>query len=133
MKHEDEVLICCALRFDGWKFIKDTGFAYEVALERFWATGQWELTPEEQLALFFMLQRGLYKWGLEREPRRGKYWRAFRSLFLEVYGYAIPDPYQHPQYLAEWAQRFEPTLPEWVNLVQHLHETTIYDDVKPTR
>jgi hypothetical protein len=84
---EDEILICCALRFDGYKYREMAGFDEEPPLREFFRTGRWSLTPLEQMTTFFMLQRGLYKWGLEYEPRNGRYWKAFRSLFLLSHGH----------------------------------------------
>lgn len=60
---EDDVLIHCALRFDGWKYKEATGFDHFQALDCYWETGEWALQPEEQLCMFFLLQRGLYKYG----------------------------------------------------------------------
>lgn len=55
-----------------------------------------------------MLQMGLFKWGLEYEPKHSRYWRAFRSLFLLVDGYDVAKRYQHPEYCAEWERKYKP-------------------------
>lgn len=127
-RSENDVLIVCALRFAGYAYIEDAHFDHQRALEAFWRTGRWPELLEEQMTVFFALQRFLFKWGGEYEPRNGKCWRAFRSLFLQVSECKVPERYQHPGYTAEWKRKYEPELAQWVALVQQIHETITYDD-----
>jgi hypothetical protein len=125
---EDGILIACALRFDGYKYREMAGFDEERPLQRFFETGRWDLSPLEQMTTFFILQRGLYKWGLEHEPRDGRYWKAFRSLFLLSYGHRIPHAFRptDPDLYARWKYRFVPRLAECVSVVRRIHESTTY-------
>ena len=125
---EDEILIACALRFDGYKYREMAGFNEERPLRQFFETGRWDLTPLEQMTTFFILQRGLYKWGLESEPRGGQYWKAFRSLFLLSYGHRIPHAFRpiDPDLYPRWKYRFVPRLAERVSLVRSIHDSTAY-------
>lgn len=125
---EDDILSACALRFDGWQYIEMTDFDHQRALESFFQTGQWPSVALEQLAMFFTLQRGLFKWGLEYEPKHGRYWRAFRSLFLLVHSYEIPEEYRLAGYYEEWESEYRPRLAECVALVERIHATTPYHD-----
>src|SRR6478672_8545134 len=61
---EDDILSCCALRFDGWKFREATGFNHVRAIDRFFETGWWPPSEYKRLASFFLLQRGLCTWDL---------------------------------------------------------------------
>lgn len=127
---EDEILIACALRFDGYKYREMAGFDEGRSVRQFFKTGRWDLTPLEQMTTFFLLQRGLYKWGLEYEPRDGLYWKAFRSLFLVSNGHRIPHAFRpsDPDLYARWKYRFVPRLAECVSLVRRIHEATTYRD-----
>jgi hypothetical protein len=42
--------------------------------------------------------------------------------------YAIPEPYRHPQYYAEWEREFKPRLAECATVVRRIHETTPHED-----
>ncbi len=127
---EDDILIACALRFDGYKYREMAGFDEEKPLRQFFKTGRWNASPAEQMTTFFILQRGLYKWGLENEPRDGKYWKAFRSLFLLSHGHRVPHAFR-PRDLdlyTKWKLRFVPRLAEVVAFVREIHERTAYQD-----
>jgi hypothetical protein len=125
---EREILNTCALRFDGWQYIKDHQFDQRHAIRQFFETGMWQLSEHEQLAVFFLLQRGLCKWDLVYQPEHGKFWRAFRSLFFLVYDYKIPSDYALSQYVERWQRGFVPHLEECVSLIRQIHETIAYDN-----
>src|SRR3954447_14326883 len=74
---ESEILTCCALRFDGWAYSEATGLDFPEATKRVVQDGAWPESREERLAVFFALQRHLFKWGGEYEPTNGKFWRVF--------------------------------------------------------
>lgn len=125
---ERQILNTCALRFDGWRYKGDHQFDQRQAITHFFNTGTWQLSEHEQLAVFFLLQRGLCKWDLVYEPEHGRFWRAFRSLFLLVYDYEIPPEYALSEYVEQWQRDFVPHLDECVALVRQIHETIAYDD-----
>ena len=60
----------------------------------------------EQMTVFFMLQRYLFKWGGEYEPKDGRYWQLFRALFLVVYEQTPPERYQLAAYMAQWEREY---------------------------
>lgn len=127
---EDEILITCALRFDGWKYKELTDFDQVKALDDFFATGEWNISPLEHLTTFFLLQRGLFKWDLEYEPRNGKFWRAFRSLFFLVYDYEVPEAFKFTgtDSYDRWEYKYKPRLQQCVDFIRSLHENTQYED-----
>ncbi|MEI8196477.1 MAG: DUF1156 domain-containing protein, partial [Phycisphaerae bacterium] len=128
---EDYILTTCALRFDGWKYVKQCGFDYKTALERFFATGQWPELRDQQLTMFFMLQRYLMKWGGEQLPKSSSDWRAFRDLYLKVHEYRVPLVYRQEEYHTEWQREYYPHLAECTRLIRRIHETTAYEDSAP--
>ncbi len=130
---EDDILVVCALRFDGWKYQQATNFNQRKAIDQFFETGQWNISRDEQLATFFLLQRGLAKWNLVYEPKHGRYWRAFRMLFLLAHSYEIPEEYRLAGYYEQWEREYRPNLAEHVARIRTIHMSTAYDDnAKPT-
>ena len=128
---ERSILSACALRFDGHHYRDTTGLDIDQGIDTFFETGEWRLTQLDQLAHFFLLQRFLGKWGGEYEPLNGKYWRAFRSLFLLVHSYEMPEHYRLQPYYEEWEREYHPHLEQCVALVRYVHEHTPYDDKAP--
>jgi hypothetical protein len=128
---EREILTACALRFNGWQYVEEQQFDHRQAIQSFFETATWQLSQHEQLAVFFLLQRGLAKWDLVYESERGKFWRAYRSLFLRVYQYEIPSEYEILDYVQRWQQNFIPHLEECVARIRQIHETIAYDDNAP--
>ncbi|HEX8281901.1 MAG TPA: hypothetical protein VF588_00880 [Pyrinomonadaceae bacterium] len=124
---EEEILTACALRFDGYKYCEGTGFDYNSALNTYFEGGGWNIAPLEQLATFFMLQRGLFKWNLCYEPQDGRYWKAIRELFLLTYTYEISKEYRQIISYQEWSRRFVPHLSIYVKCVQSIHNSTQYN------
>ena len=129
---EDDILITCALRIDGWCYQEDTGFDHRRTVDTFFDAGEWRGSTDELLTTFFGLQRLLFKWGGEMLPRTDKHWRAFRSLFLIVCEYSAPDAYAHPDYLTKWERRYASRIDECRVLVRRIHDRTHYDDTAPT-
>lgn len=124
---ESEIISACALRFDGYKYLEETGFDVDEALAYFFLTGGWNIRPIEQLAVFFILQRA-FRQNLEYEPENGRYWRAFRQLFLEVCEFNVSEHYRHPTCYRRWEEKFEPYLSESVKLIGKIHKNMLYDD-----
>src|SRR5258705_11640185 len=106
-RHEDEILICCALRFDGYAYVEAAGLTFPETTNRVVDDGIWPESREERLTVFFGLQRYLYKWGAEYEPRNGKCWRSFRTLFLDLHDAEIPERFRRAEYADEW-DRMDP-------------------------
>jgi hypothetical protein len=94
----NDIMNACALRFDGYKYQQQTGFDPKKATAQYLTTRKWDLQPLEKLATFFFLQRALNKFDLQYEPRDGKYWQAFESLFDECKDVEIPEEYRQDEY-----------------------------------
>jgi hypothetical protein len=105
---DDNILTACALRFDGYKYQRQTGFDPKQATATFFSTQRWELEPLEKLATFFLLQRSLYKYDLQYEPEDNKFRKAFRSLFSECVDLDIPLEYQQKEYYQNWESQHKP-------------------------
>jgi len=131
MHAEDDILIACALRFDGYRYLQDHPFDHERALADYRKTGEWHIAPLEQLTVFHLLQRFLYKWGGETLLRTSAMWKAFRSLFLLVCEYEIPEQYRNREYYDQWLQRYAPHLADHAALVRGIHESTGYEPMEP--
>lgn len=120
---EQDILICCALRFDGYRYREETpSFSPDEVVTNFLNTGEWQASDLELLASFFFLQRSLCKWALVYEPLDGKYWQAFRLLFLRVNHLEIPENYQHQEYCQQWDREFLPQKDECVKRVRSVYE-----------
>ena len=125
---ERDILTLSALRFDGYQYLEDKPFDHRTALDQFFRTGVWDLSDFEKLAVFFCLQRALCKWDLVYEPCHGRYWRAFRTLFLEVARLPIPEKYADPSWLERWNERYGWQLEKAVACIREVHASTVYDD-----
>jgi hypothetical protein len=125
---EDEYLIPCALRFDGWKYEQEAEFDHRHAYEQYTATGDLPDSREELLTMFFMAQRFLYKWGGEYLPRTDPHWRLFRSLFLRLYRLEIGPRYRLEGHLSDpWDRMSESERDAAAAMVRTIHERTQYD------
>jgi hypothetical protein len=123
-RSEHDILTACALRFDGYAYQRATGFEIDGILEAFWRTGEWPDDLAQRMATFFFLQRALCKWDLVYEPRDGRYWRAFRSLFFSVCEADPPEPYRDESYATAWDREFKSRLPEIVGIVRDIQTRT---------
>ena len=121
---EDPILIPCALRFDGWSYIEGMGFDHVAAAEAFITTGVIPTLVEERMAVFFGLQRYLYKWGGEMEPRNGRYWRAFRAFFLITCAEPVPDGYAYEPFNGPWEREYGGAVIKVASWIQQIHDTT---------
>lgn len=118
----DEILIHCALRFDGYKYKEASGFQARPALDRYLETGKWDLSIFEKMAVFFSLQRGLYKWGLERTEQDHPYRVAFRELFFELARLPVPPDYELSGWIEKWHDRYADRVDECIACVQKVHD-----------
>lgn len=126
---ENDILTCCALRFDGYKYTEDHDFTSDELVDQYLQTGKWYGTELERLATFFHLQRALFKGSLVYETSESLYWQAFRELFFQLHGAEIPEQYRMAEYCGEWIEDFQPRLEQCVAVVREKHETTTYADV----
>lgn len=124
---EQNCLFTCALRFDGYKYEESQAdFDSQKAFDQLIENDQLPPSKEGQLALFFFLQRALGKFGLEQATAAGRYWRAFRRLFLQVHTYEIPLAFRHEEYWQQWQEEYEPRQEAWVAFIRQIHENITY-------
>jgi hypothetical protein len=85
------------------------------------------LTLLERMAVFFVLQRSLYKWGGDQFPRNDAHWRYFRELFLAVAEADIPPEFTpEDNSWLQWNYRHKPELARQLAFIQALHEAQQY-------
>lgn len=126
-RSEDDILIACALRFDGPKYVDKRNFDHIAAFRTIKQTG--DLAPFErlqQLTLFYMLQRYLYKWGGEMLSHRSPEWRTFRELFFLCCRAKIPKAYRFEPYYTEWERTYAPQIDDCTALVRRTHQSIDY-------
>lgn len=132
MSNVEDAMTTCALRFDGYTFMEETGFDHRAALDTFYQTGEWNhLTLPQQMSAYFLLQRYLNKWGGEMLPHESKERGAYHSLFLVVCREAPPEQsktdFDTQPYLSEWERRFVPQLDAIEAAIRREHEATVYE------
>ena len=120
---EEDVLMCCALSFDGYRYVEETGFDHLAAFAANKAGGA---IPEDlgpRRCLFFMLQRFLYKWGGETLEGDSSEWRLFRELFLSVAREPVPAEFAmfDESWSRRWRSEYEPRLAEVMDFVRGIH------------
>jgi hypothetical protein len=127
-RHEDDILLHCALRFDGKAYLRDTAFDPAPLLATYIASGDWPEDVEDLhlLAAFHVLQRRLTAWGAPPTPRDGKAWYVFRALFFEVATLDVPPRYRSARGWALWLERYAPRIAGLLAHVQAIHESTHY-------
>lgn len=121
---EDDILIAWALRFDGHLYCESTQWpdaARLKATNEIVASLHVPIDPLKQLAVFFMLQRWLFKWGGETLGPRSTDWRAFRTLFLLTAGYEIPPRWRFGTRYTEWEHDYRPHLADCIAIVAKSH------------
>lgn len=125
---EGNVLTACALRFDGYGYLKNEMGDDSEFVNRHLKQGTFPDDAAQRMTLFFLLQRYLGKWGGEYEPRYGKTWRIFRTLFFTVVNEPVPPQYQVRAYYRNWLHNYEPFRAQCIAIVRRVHETIAYDD-----
>lgn len=125
--NENEWLMQCALRFDGYAFAHDHGlepqpfyFCKKLLEENIPLD-----TTGHRMAAMFMLQRCLMKEGVRSKTDAG--WKRFRELFLELADQSVPNRYQADDWHRDWEEKFVPILNAGKALIQHLHTSCVYD------
>ncbi len=129
---EDESLCACALRFDGHRYTEATGFDFGAAFERFVATGQPPNDRDKQMAIFFLLQRGIYKGNGYLLPTTDRHWWAIRELFLRLW--QAPPSAAYTMHVAGWP--WDELAPDDRTAraaeIEQTHAATRYDPPTPT-
>jgi hypothetical protein len=120
----DDILITCALRFHGYAYLDDHPFDHQRALQQYIEDGILPAAIEQQMAMFFLLQRFLYKWGGEMLPRTDLYWERFRALFDLVSQHDVPERYRESHHAETWSQEYAPRLEECRAVVRAMTEQT---------
>jgi hypothetical protein len=119
---EDDILMNCALRFDGWQYEIDTGLYNNAGLqslvEPILEGRRFHSDPNDNLAAFFGIQRYLYKWGGDRLAPHSREHVAFRLLFLDVYRYEIPEKYRNEPYWQEWEDAYRPRQEHYAAIIR---------------
>lgn len=124
---EREILTSYTLRFDGYRYQQASHFDHQTALANYMATVDWSpLNELEQLTVFFMLQRYLYKWGGDYLADYSPEWRGFRDLFFLNCHREIPLEYQLVDYAQRWEEGFRPHVEKCMAIVRQVHTTTRY-------
>lgn len=125
---EHDVLSACALRFDGYKYVKQKLGDDASLIHNYLDRSELPEDPLVQMAVFFHLQRYLMKWGGEHEPLHGQKWRFFRTLFLAVVNQPVPLEFQHAEIYSSWLHNYEPCREQVIETVRCVHDSTEYDD-----
>jgi hypothetical protein len=118
----------CALRFNGWEYLRTHPFDHHRALDHFFELGQWDVSEAERLCMFFLLYEGLFKLDLQNEHENGQHWQAFRSLFSQVARLQVPQEYEVRKYAEKWAQEYSPHLAEIAEHIRQIHDGCQDDD-----
>lgn len=128
-RSEHYILCYSALRMDGYRYQEATDLDTEKLMDGFERTGDFgDATPLDKLALFFLLQRYLGKWGGERLTQRSIEWKAFRQLFLDTADVEVPEAFKPREWDAQkWEYRIKPRLRECVETVAAVHAKTKYN------
>ena len=130
---EDNILITCAMRFNGYHYAELAGFDMVSAVENCLHTDNIDLPLFERMTVFFALQRFLYVWGGEYLPKTSPEWKLFRQLFFTVCEYDSPREYQSescaPKYDERWRSVYKPVIDQVRHFIRLIHENTIYDEL----
>ena len=138
----DAVQMACSLRFDGYRYCGEAlGLHHDYSAwtqryERlFRAEGKLPAQDEDAMALCFLYQRYLGKWGGEAEPPHGLSHRLWRALVLRTIRIPTPPTWwprgMDPSYAQRWRDRFTPRLDDAERCVREVHERMRYDDDAP--
>ena len=126
---EHDCLMTCALRCDGYTLANAIGYDFLADQDALIERGVLPDQPEARLVQFFMLQRALGKFGLERAMPWSKYWRAYRRLFLGVYTVDVHEDRRLKELEASyyrWRDYYAPRQEAWADLVRRIDAATEY-------
>jgi hypothetical protein len=125
---ENEWLISCALRFDGYRYaaaleLSDQPFDFANAFVR---KPDMDTDTMFLMTAMFMLQRRLMKEGVTSKTCQA--WRIFRSLFLRLCREPVRYEYRHDPTAEEWEKNLLPRLAEGIQIVSAMDAATEYED-----
>jgi hypothetical protein len=116
-----------ALRFDGWKYCEANRIDHVPLVDRAVDHDNLPTNPGELMVVLFMLQRGLFKWGLEREPRSGSCWKAFREAFVRACRLPVPEEFRIEEYYSRWEREYVPIADACIAKIAAIHAATTYE------
>jgi hypothetical protein len=126
---EDDILICNALRMDGYRYRDEIKFDPEPIVEAYKRGERHpDATELDLLATFFLLQRFLYKWGGDSLPKTSLEWKAFRQLFLDTCNVGVPERYRAKEWDARWLYDICPRLDSYKVMIEKTHAQMEYRD-----
>lgn len=123
-----DILTYCALRFDGFKYLEETGLDTKLAIDELLEETPCDWDDLKKLGVFFSLQRALCKWALVYEPYNGKYWRILHEMFFDVISIEIVEEYQLENWYLEWQEQYGGRLEAVIECVRNNHKSTPWDD-----
>lgn len=104
---EHDLLGACAQRFDGYRYMSETGFELPDGYAALYGTPAWDFTLPQALTIFFMHQRLVMKWGMSR-PDGNSDWQLMRRLFVELAPAEIPEPWRANVAYDRWMEIYAP-------------------------
>lgn len=125
--NEHDIHHACALRFDGERYAKATGFDAEAAVQ---VRHMSRVMPDASLhlhrfAMYHVLHGQIYANGLDRASGSGRTWHLLRLFFMYSAGIRVPEEYR-PDDLT-WHHRWEhECLPRWRDMISFIHSSKFY-------
>jgi hypothetical protein len=74
--------------------------------------------PLRNMAVFFLLQRYLYKWGGEQLSFRSREHVLFRLIFLGLYREDVPKRYRKQEYWEIWQRHYLTKIEEHAAIIR---------------
>jgi len=139
---EGSIYTACALRFDGYAWLKARaragssrcndeaeGVFRDSLLKDFFSLENYDRPLEELLFVFFTIQRGWIKdpWLQWNEQLA----RVARRLFLETCRHEPPDGFRCDDFCERWCTEFLPRLPKLIAFVKRRDAETEYEKLGP--
>jgi len=125
--NEHDIHHACALRFDGERYVKATGFDAEAAVRTRHRSSAMPDLPSrlDLLAMYHVLHGQIYANGLDQALGSGRTWHLLRLFFLYSDRDVVPDEYL-PADLT-WHHRWEQHyLPRWYDVHGLIHASFFY-------
>jgi hypothetical protein len=115
--HVREAQIACALRFQGYEYVRANfeqvegviGTGFSTLIQPVVESFTLHQRQEDNFAAFFGLQRHLFKWGGEYLTLYADEHVAFDFLFLHLYRLEPPPQYSNDEYVSRWERDFKGT------------------------
>ena len=107
-KDVDAAECVCALRFQGYEYLKATGEDFSALIDPVVKERILYEDQNQNFAAFFGLQRFLYKWGGEHNTKYSDEHIAFDFLFLHLYRQEPEQRFCDPSYAGQWQHTHVP-------------------------